>query len=276
MAAPSRVKVELSTVTSAIAADYRYAADHLADFAQILCYCGCDRSLSHQNLADCYVTPTGAWDAHASGCAVCGNETATAREQLAADAPIADVRDSIIAQYGPPPSLFNLSIVMTNTTTRQPNASAHLHHWILGMRAYRCRTPHPVRSRQRRSSPRSTAARTGEINSMGMPIIATPGEATGVAEGDGVTATPSRWALGTVPLDVAVLPNWRLQNIGTELVTLGQPHVQINEGCCPGALTYTGPTTLEPDEATELTFEPDAPPAWTESRHDHPRPRSTR
>ncbi len=100
------VTVELSTVTPAIAADYHYAADHLADFGQIPCYCGCDRTVSHRNLADCYVTATGAWDAHASGCAVCGNETATAREQLAAGVPIADVRTSIINEYGPPPSLF--------------------------------------------------------------------------------------------------------------------------------------------------------------------------
>ena len=106
MAESPVVTVELSTVTPAIAADYRYAADHLADFAQIPCYCGCDNSLGHRNLADCYVTATGAWDAHASGCAVCGNETATAREQLATGVPIADVSTSIIDQYGPPPSLF--------------------------------------------------------------------------------------------------------------------------------------------------------------------------
>ena len=81
-------------------------AGHL-DLAQIPCYCGCDRSLGHRNLADCYITATGAWDAHASGCAVCGNETATAREQLAAGRSIADVRTSIIDQYGPPPSLFS-------------------------------------------------------------------------------------------------------------------------------------------------------------------------
>ena len=107
MAEPPVVTVELSNVTSAIADDYHYAADNLTNFAQIPCYCGCDRSLGHRNLADCYVTATGAWDAHASGCAVCGNETATAREQLAAGAPIADVRTSIIDQYGPPPSLFS-------------------------------------------------------------------------------------------------------------------------------------------------------------------------
>ena len=106
MAESPVVTVELSTVTPVIAADYHYAADHLADFAQIPCYCGCDRSLGHRNLADCYVTSAGEWDAHASGCAVCGNETATAREQLATGTPIADVRASIIDQYGPPPSLF--------------------------------------------------------------------------------------------------------------------------------------------------------------------------
>lgn len=100
------VTVELSTVTPAIAADYHYVAEHLSDFAQIPCYCGCDNSLGHRNLADCYVTATGAWDAHASGCAVCGNETATAREQLATGTRITDVRTSIINQYGPPPSLF--------------------------------------------------------------------------------------------------------------------------------------------------------------------------
>ena len=106
MAEPPVVTVELSNVTSAIADDYHYAADNLTNFAQIPCYCGCDRSLGHRNLADCYVTATGAWDAHASGCAVCGNETATAREQLTAGTPIIDVRSSIIDQYGPPPSLF--------------------------------------------------------------------------------------------------------------------------------------------------------------------------
>ena len=106
VAATPVVTVDLSTVTPAIAADYHYAADHLAEFAQIPCYCGCDQSNSHRNLADCYITATGGWDAHASGCAVCGYETAAAREELAAGVPIADVSTSIIDQFGPPPSLF--------------------------------------------------------------------------------------------------------------------------------------------------------------------------
>jgi hypothetical protein len=98
--------VDLSTVTPAIAADYHYAADHAAHFAAIPCYCGCDRTVGHRHLADCYVSPSGAWDAHAAGCAVCGAETATVREQLANGASIVAVRDLIIDQYGTPPSLF--------------------------------------------------------------------------------------------------------------------------------------------------------------------------
>lgn len=158
---------------------------------------------------------------------------------------------------------------MTNTTTRQAERRrAHLQHWILAVAALTAiglLTLFALISRE--SSSENTAARTGEINSMGMPIIATPGEATGVAKADGVTATPSLWALGNVPLDVAVLPDWLLQNTGTDVVTLEQPHVQINEGCCPGALTYTGPTTLGPDEATELTFELSMHPGM-DGRHD--------
>lgn len=99
---------------------------------------------------------------------------------------------------------------------------------------------------------------------VGMPIIATPGSGSGLAEADGVTATPGLWALGRVPLDVAVRPSWELANNGVQAITLGTPHVEINEGCCPGALTYTGTTSLQPDQST-----PSSPsnsrctPEWT-------------
>jgi hypothetical protein len=110
-AAASVVLADLSTVTPAIAADYEYAAEHLAEFAEIPCYCGCDASLGHRHLADCYVTTIGAWDAHASGCAICGYETAAAREQLAANVPIGAVSKLIIDQFGPPPSLVTSGAV---------------------------------------------------------------------------------------------------------------------------------------------------------------------
>lgn len=146
---------------------------------------------------------------------------------------------------------------MTNTTTRRAERQrAHLHRWILGVGAVTAVGALTAFALSVGGSSSSTGAeRTGQINAMGMPIIATPGAGSGVAEVDGVTATPALWALGRVPLDVAVQPTWQVQNTGRQSLTLGDPHVQINEGCCPGPLTYTGSAPLEPDQTTELTFE---------------------
>lgn len=106
MAGSPTVTVQLADLNEHMASNYRYAADHLAAFAEIPCYCGCDRSAGHRNLADCYVNAAGGWDAHASGCAVCDLETTAARPQIDSGVPIAEVRASIIQQYGPPPALF--------------------------------------------------------------------------------------------------------------------------------------------------------------------------
>lgn len=146
---------------------------------------------------------------------------------------------------------------MTNTTSRRTERQrAHRNHWILGVSAIAVVGLLTFIALTRGGSSSGTEeAGTAATNSMGMPIIATPGAGSGIAEGDGVTATPSLWALGRVPLNVAVRPDWQLENTGDQALTLGEPHVQINEGCCPGALTYTGPTTLQPDQSTELTFE---------------------
>ena len=146
---------------------------------------------------------------------------------------------------------------MTNTAIRRAERRrAHRNHVILGVSTVTAAALLTVFALTRGGPTNSSAAtRTGDTNSMGMPIIATPGSGSGVAEGEGVTATPELWALGRVPLDVAVRPNWQLANTGTQAITLGEPHVEINEGCCPGALTYAGPTTLQPDQSTELTFE---------------------
>ncbi len=97
--------------------------------------------------------------------------------------------------------------------------------------------------------------RTGEINTMGMPVLETPGTPSGTATAGRATATPSSWALGKVPLDVAVRPTWLLHNSGTDAITIGEPHVQINQGCCPGAFSLDGQSTLEPGVDTNLSFE---------------------
>jgi hypothetical protein len=97
--------------------------------------------------------------------------------------------------------------------------------------------------------------RTGEINAMGMPVLETPGTASGTVTTGAITATPSTWALGHVALNVAVRPTWQLNNTGTDPVTIGEPHAQINEGCCPGAFTLQGPNTLDPGAQADLSFE---------------------
>ncbi len=101
----------------------------------------------------------------------------------------------------------------------------------------------------------TTFKRTGEINTMGMPVLETPGTSIGTVTADRITATPSTWALGRVPLNVAVRPTWLLHNTGTDAITIGEPHVQINRGCCPGAFTVQGPSTLNPGVDTKLSFE---------------------
>jgi hypothetical protein len=101
----------------------------------------------------------------------------------------------------------------------------------------------------------TTYRRTGESSTMGMPVLETPGTSSGTVTAGSTTATPSSFALGRVPLDVAVRPTWVLHNTGTDAIKIGEPHVQINEGCCPGAFTLQGPSTLDPDAETSLSFE---------------------
>ena len=94
---------DLADLPDATAGIYRYAAGHAGHFTELPCYCGCEQSLGHLNLEDCFVNADGNWDAHASGCAVCTQEAIAAREQLDVGITIGDVRQSIIDSFGPPP-----------------------------------------------------------------------------------------------------------------------------------------------------------------------------
>jgi hypothetical protein len=147
---------------------------------------------------------------------------------------------------------------MSNTSTRraQREHTHRTHWWIAAVSTVAIVAVVVFAVTSGGSSSTSTAAaRTGETNSMGMPVIATPGAGTGTASAAGLTASPKQWALGRVKLNVAVRPKWQLTNTGTDTITVGQPHVQINKGCCPGALTFDGSTTLTPGQSTNLAFE---------------------
>ena len=133
---------------------------------------------------------------------------------------------------------------MTNTTTRRAERQrAHRNHWILGIGTFTVVAVITVFAlTSGGSSAGTTATRTGETNSMGMPIIATPGAGSGVAEIDGVTGTPSLWALGRVALNVAVQPTWKLDNSGSQAVTLTRPMSRSTKDAAPAP----SPTTARP------------------------------
>jgi len=100
----------------------------------------------------------------------------------------------------------------------------------------------------------TSLAPTGEINAMGLPVYETPGYASGSAQAGDITVQGADWAMGQVPLDIAVRPFWTLTNTGTTEVRLGEPEAQVREGCCPGPFAL-GTSTLAPGESTVLTFE---------------------
>jgi len=95
---------------------------------------------------------------------------------------------------------------------------------------------------------------TGEVSSMGLPVVETPGFTSGVAHVGPITVQGANWAMGRVPLNVAVRPFWTLTNTGNTKVTLGKPQAQVREGCCAGPLVL-GTHKLAPGQSTVLTFE---------------------
>lgn len=94
------------------------------------------------------------------------------------------------------------------------------------------------------------AARSGP---MGGPVVDVGGQASGEASAGGVVVEGARWELGRVPLMVTVEPSWTLRNASGQTVSLGQPHADVLDGCCPGPLAL-GTTTLAPGGSTTVTF----------------------
>lgn len=103
MVAPNGV-LDLARVSSAIAAEYRSAADHGDAYRQMRCWCGCEQAFAHRSLLDCFVRADRAWEAHGAYCAVCITEAMTARRRLDAGDTPADIARDLDAEFGPPPS----------------------------------------------------------------------------------------------------------------------------------------------------------------------------
>ena len=78
---------------------YRFAAAHPRTYGDVPCFCGCEAMLDHRSLLDCFVRPGGGWERHASGCAVCIDESAMVKHMVAKGSTDAAIRASVVAAY---------------------------------------------------------------------------------------------------------------------------------------------------------------------------------
>lgn len=89
----------LDGLQPAVVHNYEFAAAHHDQMVRVPCYCGCV-ALDHSNLFDCFLKPDGGWESHASGCAVCGDETTKVEAALARGEPIESARAAIDDEFG--------------------------------------------------------------------------------------------------------------------------------------------------------------------------------
>lgn len=97
------------------------------------------------------------------------------------------------------------------------------------------------------------AANPPETGPMGGLMYEANMQASGTAVAAGVEVDGAEVAMGQVPNNVTVVPQWTITNASAQTITLGEPHASVIEGCCPGPLELTA-TTLAPGESTQLTF----------------------
>jgi hypothetical protein len=87
--------IELSEMMPMIAEHYRFAAAHPRVYDVVPCFCGCESMLGHRSLLTCFVRPEGGWERHASGCAVCTEESSIIRSMLADGSGVYAIRSHV-------------------------------------------------------------------------------------------------------------------------------------------------------------------------------------
>lgn len=97
------------------------------------------------------------------------------------------------------------------------------------------------------------AANPPETGPMGGLMYEADMQASGIAAIAGLHVEGAEVAMGHVPNDVTVIPEWTITNTTDQTITLGEPHASVIEGCCPGPLELTA-TTLAPGQSAQLTF----------------------
>lgn len=89
---------------------YTFARENPDVYAQIPCFCGCQRLLGHRNLADCFVTPQGTWESHAAGCAVCLGESEMVMRMMVRGMGPSMMRERIVERFGGPPAGIGMEV----------------------------------------------------------------------------------------------------------------------------------------------------------------------
>jgi hypothetical protein len=88
-----RVTLDPGNFQGIVREAYEIAARQPTLLAQLHCYCGCDRTLAHKSLLDCYR------DLHGSHCEVCVAEAHDAASMASKGAPVEQIRDALRARY---------------------------------------------------------------------------------------------------------------------------------------------------------------------------------
>jgi hypothetical protein len=98
---PAMAGFMLDSLPPEMASHYHFADAHPSMYEQVPCFCGCDTMLGHRSLLDCFVKPDGSgWESHASGCAICAQESRMIRRMLDRGIPPDEIASTIVAHYG--------------------------------------------------------------------------------------------------------------------------------------------------------------------------------
>jgi hypothetical protein len=90
----------LANVPAHVAEHYRAAREAGDPYQAVPCFCGCEATLGHRNLYECFVTRDGAWEPHAAGCAVCIDESARIQRMRERGLPHDVMRERIVNVFG--------------------------------------------------------------------------------------------------------------------------------------------------------------------------------
>ncbi len=88
-----RVTLDPALFNGEVKEAYTVAQRHPDLLVQLHCYCGCDITLGHKNLLDCYR------DEHGSHCAICVGEAIDSAKMADTGIPVEQIRDTLRERY---------------------------------------------------------------------------------------------------------------------------------------------------------------------------------